>query len=257
MKHTPRLFLLVLVAALLAACASTPESGMTQSRREKASRINTQLAMAYLQKGELERARDKVNKAINQNPDYADAHMVSGVLHERLEDPDKAREEYERAMELEPKDPTLLNNYGRFLCEHGEYDKAIDHFQKAAANRLYKKPELALSNAGICAERQNKPERAEHFFLAALDHNSRFSSALFHMAERRFNQKQYLSARGFYQRYLAVADQTAKSLWLGVRIEHALGNEDAVASYSLLLRDKYPESEETRKLLEWQGNDRQ
>lgn len=255
MKLMPRLFLLVTVAALLASCASTPGSGMSQSQREKAARINTQLGMAYLQKGELDRAQEKLDKAVKQNPDYAEAHMVSAVLHERLEEPDKARAEYERAMDLSPKDPSLLNNYGRFLCEHGDYDRAIDYFQRAASNRLYKKPELALSNAGICAQRQDKLDRAEHFFLAALKRNSRFPVALFHMAQLRFKAEHYLSARGFYQRYLAVADQTPASLWLGVRIEHALGNDDAVASYSLLLRDKYPESEETKKLLEWQGND--
>lgn len=248
----------VLVLALittLAGCATTPETGMSEAQRQKAARTNTQLGVRYMQQGDLNRSLEKLDKALRQDPDYAEAHMVKAILHERLEQPDKAMGYYEQALELTPDNPTLLNNFGRFLCGRDEYEQALDLLEEAGSNPLYERPELAWSNAGVCALNNGDKERAESYLLKALNKNPRFPSALFRMAKLRFEQDHYMSARGFYQRYLAVADQTPESLWLGVRLEEKLGNEDAVASYSLLLRQKYPDSEETRKLLEWQANE--
>lgn len=246
--------LMVLVMAL-AGCATTPESGMTEAQRQKAARTNTQLGMRYMQQGDLNRSLDKLNKALRQDPDYADAHMVTAILHERLEQTDKARDQYNQALDLAPDNPTLLNNYGRFLCGQDEYDRALELLEQAASNPLYERPEVAWSNAGVCALNNGDTERAESYLLKALEKNPQFPSALFRMAKLRFEEGHFMSARGFYQRYLAVAEQTPETLWLGVRLEDKLGDEDAVASYSLLLRQKYPDSEETRKLLEWQANE--
>jgi len=43
-------------------------------------------------------------------------------------------------------------------------------------------------------------------------------------------------------------------LWLGVRIEEALGEPEAAARYAALLKRAFPESVETRKLLERERN---
>lgn len=248
----------VIAAALaltLAGCASTPGNEMSEAQRQKAAQTNTQLGMRYLQQGELQRSLDKLEKALRQDPDNANAHMAMAILQQRLEQPEKARDHYQQALELAPESPALLNNYGRFLCAQGDYDRAIEYFKRAGTNPLYQNPELAWSNAGVCALNAGNKEQAESFLLKALDKDPQFPMALFRMAELRYEAGHYMSARGFYQRYLAVAEQTPQSLWLGVRIENELGNEDAVASYSLLLRQKYPDSEQTRKLLEWQANE--
>jgi type IV pilus assembly protein PilF len=191
---------------------------------------------------------------LNENPDLGDAHMAMGVVYERLDDPDKAREHYRRAVELEPDNSSALNNYGRFLCDRGEYDHAEELFKKSAANPLYESPEVPLANAGLCAERAGRHQKAEDYFLKALRSNKRFPVALLNMAELRLDQGEPMSARGYYERYLSAAQQTARSLWLGIRIEHQLENPDAVASYSLLLRQKFPDSAQASELLEWERN---
>jgi len=63
-----------------------------------------------------------------------------------------------------------------------------------------------------------------------------------------------LSARGYLQRYLEQAPHSAKTLWLGIRIERALGDENAVSSYALLLKANFPDSDETGLLLESGGS---
>ena len=80
--------------------------------------------------------------------------------------------------------------------------------------------------------------------------NSRLAPALIQMADLSFRAERYLSARGYFQRYSEVAKHTAKTLWLGIRIERQLGDRDAESSYRLLLEKNYPDSPLTQRLLE-------
>ncbi len=70
------------------------------------------------------------------------------------------------------------------------------------------------------------------------------------MAELSFEAEQYLAARGYMQRYEQVSRHNSRSLWLGIRIERKLGDKDAVSSLAMLLKANYPDSPETRLLIE-------
>ena len=70
------------------------------------------------------------------------------------------------------------------------------------------------------------------------------------MAEISFEQKNYISARAFLQRFNESSQPTPKSLWLRIRTERILGDRDAVASSAMLLKGKYPAAEETQLYLE-------
>lgn len=243
--------LLLAAALLLAGCATMQPNA--QSDAYKAARINTQLGTAYMRQGQLEHALGRLTRAVQQDPSYAEAHSVLAVLHHRLGQYDDAARHYRRSVALAPEDSAMLNNYGQFLCERGDIAAAERHLKRAAANPLYQSPEVPLSNAGVCLLRAGRSPEAESYFLEALRSNPNFPRALFSMAELRHQAGQSLSARGFYQRYLANAPQTAESLWLGIQIERALGDRDAVGSYSLQLKGRFPDSEETRRLIEFEG----
>lgn len=254
MRRNAALLLVVLHGILITGCATTGEPQPSHKALEKASETNTQIGIRYLEQGDLQHAVQKLEKALKQNSRNADAHMTLGVVYEQLDETDQAREHYRRAVELQPKNSAALNNYGRFLCEHGDYDRAERYFQRSAGNPTYETPQVPLANAGICALKHGDSTLAEDFFLRSLKYESRFPTALIYMAQLRFQSKHFLSARGFYQRYLAVAQQTPATLWLGIRLEHELGDKDAVASYKLLLKRKFPDSTQTRRLLEWEDH---
>lgn len=251
-----RLLVPLLALALLAGCATgTGRAGTTAA--EEAARTNTQLGVYYLRQGNLSQAMVKLRKALEQDSRYADAHMAMALVYERMNEPRQAEERFRRAIALEPDNSEARNNFGRFLCGEGRLDEALEQFRTAAANPVYDRPALALTNAGLCSRQAGELRKAEDFFLSALQTNGRFARALISMAELRYANGEYLSARGFYQRYLqVVAGQTPASLWLGVRIETALGNTDEAASYSLVLKSKYPESPQTRSLLDWEKDGR-
>jgi len=152
-------------------------------------------------------------------------------------------------VELDPMDSYARNAYAVFLCRKGEVDTALKHFDAAVDNPLYPQPEVALANAGQCA-RSKDSVLAERYLRTALRRNAQFAPALFQMARISFENSNALSARGYLQRYLAVAKHTPQTLWLGIQVERELGDRDAVASYSLLLQGQFPDSEEARLLQE-------
>lgn len=252
MKRATVAGLAVVLALSMAGCAGTADS----PRDRQAAEANTKLGIKLLQRDEPQRAMQKLNKAIDQNPQSSDAFMVRALAFERLEKPEKAEDSYQEAISLDGENARALNNYGRFLCQRGDVSQALDLFERSADISTYETPEVPLANAGVCALREGNREQAEEYLQSALKENEGLPVALLHMAQIRFKREQYMSARGYYERYLDVAGQTPKSAWLGVRIANELGNKDALASYKQLLRNKFQDSDQAEKLLEWESDGR-
>ncbi|MCC5809306.1 MAG: type IV pilus biogenesis/stability protein PilW [Ectothiorhodospiraceae bacterium] len=240
-----RLLVLTFVFFLLSGCASNQQRG----DMKQASMVNTQLGISYMQQGNLNQAMDSLRKAVEQDGSNAQAHSSIAVLYERLEEYEDAERHYRRAVRLDDGNPSAHNNYGRFLCNRGEYAAAEQQFQRALRDPLYERRELPLANAGFCALRAGDHDKAREYLRRALDRSPSFAPALRRMAELQFESEEYLSARGYMQRYREVGDMDAQALWLAVRIERALGNRDEASSYGLRLRADYPDSEEAREYL--------
>ncbi len=242
-----RIPILCALVLLLAACQSTSSSktkAETAADRLKLAEINTQLAIAYMGDGDNELALNKLEKAIEANPKATGAHNALGLLYSRLGEVEKAEEHYKTALSLEPKNPSALNNYGQFLCQQARFEEGQKRFQEAVKNPLNRVPESALTNAGICALQAKDQPSAEQHFRAALQVDPTLRPALLSMAQLSVDQGSFLQARGYYQRYLEVGPQNPHTLWLGIRIEHGMNNQDSVASYVLQLKNKFPDSPE-------------
>lgn len=243
-----RLVGLTLLALTLTACETTSEKVKPDAGPRSVAQINVQLGLAYMREGRDEIAMQKLEKALAIDPSYSDAHASMGLLQQHLGQTAEADKYFSKAIALQPDNSGALNNYGQFLCSNGNPQKAQEMFKRAIANPLYDAPEFAYSNAGLCAKNNGELELAEENLREALRRQPTLASALFAMAEISFQSKRALAARGYLQRYHEVAEHTARSLWLGIQVERELADRDAVASYSLALRRKFPDSEETRLL---------
>jgi len=212
--------------------------------------VNTQLGLGYLRNGQLDLAFERLNTAVQADPGYATAHNGLALVYDRLNEPKKAEEHFQLAIELNPSDSAAMTNYGAFLCEHGRIDEGETYFKKAVENPLYTKPAMAYSNAGLCKLRANDPTGAEVYFRSALQADPKYPVALMNMAQISFDDQAFLAARAYMQRYQEVGQHTPRSLWLGIQIEEMLGDKNAVSSFAMLLKSHYPDSPETQKLLE-------
>lgn len=238
-----RVLLVLLVASSLAACGTTQDSRVSD---KDAARFNVQLGMNYLQRGDLEAAREKLERALQQDASLPAAHAALGILYERVGDIGRARDHLQRATRLAPGDPGMLNNYGGFLCRQGDYKEGIRHFELAASNAYYRTPEAALANAGVCARQIPDFEAAEDYLRRALDVNRNYAEALLQLADLSLERDLALQARAFLQRYERVGPVTPDTLELGYRIETAAGDMRAAREYAARLRTEFPDSREAR-----------
>lgn len=248
--------LIVCLCALGLTFAGCANKAMQRSttQPERASQINLDLAVDYLRKGNLAQAKEKLDRSLQQNSRNAAAHSVAGLLYERLGDTDKADSHYQRAVSLDSENSEYKNNYAVFLCQKNKYARGEKLAVEAAENRLYKTPEIALLNAGMCARNGGDLVGAEKHFRTALNMRPRFGEALLQMADLEHEQKDYMSARAFLERYMEVGRTTPQSLWLGVRIERELGNAAVAHHYAQRLKKEYPNANQTKELVESERN---
>lgn len=252
MKNTAVAFLVV--SAALAGCVSTGSTQLGSPDNERAAEINLQLGTDYLRKNNLAQAKEKIDKAVEQNPRNADAQITAGMLYERLGDNNKAESHFAKGLALDPKNPEVQNNYGAFLCQKGKYSRGEKLMIEAATNPLYRTPEVAYLNAANCARNGGDMKGAETNLRKALAVRPKFGEALIQMADLQYKQTDYLSARGFLERYNEVGRTNAASLWLGVRIERGLGNAAAAKTYAERLKLEYPRAAQTKELIESERN---
>ena len=209
---------------------------------------NLNLGVEYMRAGEYRLAMEKLQRARAAKPDYYPTYNALGLLYQNLGLPDDAEKNFLYALKLNPDNSSTLNNYGQFLCSQGKLEEAEKRFLAAAENPLYQTPEIPYANIGTCAYKNNDIEKANNYFQKALALNPVIPIALIHMCEISYNAGDYPAARQYLKRYLSSSKHTPQSLWLGIRIERELGDKDMESSYTMLLRNQYPESEEAKKL---------
>ncbi|MCG8432503.1 MAG: tetratricopeptide repeat protein, partial [Gammaproteobacteria bacterium] len=95
---------LLLMLAMLHGCVSTNSRVSSASTRD-AAQFNVRLGVAYMQQGKNDLALEKLQRAIEQDSQLSSAHVAIALLYERFNDIDKAREHYQRAIRIDPRDP--------------------------------------------------------------------------------------------------------------------------------------------------------
>lgn len=238
----------VLLAGSLAGCTAQSVRDAETARHEQRVDIHTRLGATYLYRNQLDVAQQELERALELDPDDSQANNVMGLLQIRLRNDDKAERHFRRAISEQADNSEARNNYGVFLCERNRLDEADKQFRAALANPLYRTPDQAALNAGLCALRKPDKGAAAKYLRLALEKDPRLTPALYQMARLSFESGQMLSARGFMQRYFDVGQDTPEALLLAFRIERALGAKDAQASYAVRLRGKFPDSAEAKQL---------
>jgi type IV pilus assembly protein PilF len=237
---------------LLQACVTETKSGRAPPSEADAAVANMNLGAGYLRQGHPELAIERLQRALEQNPRLADAHSTIAVAYDQLGSPTDAENHYKRATQLEPTNSAAANSYAVFLCRQNRWRDAEPYFHVATENSGYKTPEVALTNAGTCALGSGDRPKAEENFRAALTKNPTYADALSNMLEMSYQDKNYLQARAFLQRYMDARPPTAEVLWMCFNIEQQLQNRDAANRCASQLREGFPGSPEVAQLQELQ-----
>lgn len=244
-----RTALMAAAIALLGGCASMsntpPDNGGLSSNptdNQRAARVNTELGVGYMNEGHMDVAVEKIKKAIYYDNDFAPAHHAYALMLDRLGEEKKAEREFEKAYSLDPHNSDLDNNYATFLCGQKEYAKAQSMFTRAYSDPLYKTPEFALTNSGVCYESEGKLDQAISQFGAALVKQPGYGPALIGKARVYYEQKKYADAAQAMKAFEANNRNTPHTLQLAIRIDRATGDQSALANHVLILKGRFPKS---------------
>ena len=232
---------LLFLIIFLAGCSS---AGI---KSDKAASVNADLGIRYLQTGRLQLANEKLLKALKQSPNSPTANHYYAILQQRLGNTAKAGQYFNKAVNLNPKDPEIRNNYGSYLCDNGKPKAAIQQFTVAINDPLYITPEYAYTNAGICLRKTGDDTKAEEYFRNALRKKSAFPSALLEMAGLYSDRKRYPRAQAFMSRYENVGQSSPKALELCSIINQNMNDIAKSESCKSALLRLFPDSPEAQR----------
>ncbi len=252
-KNIARIGVVIFVAlvSLISGCSSNRLShddelstSSDQTPDQKRARIRLQLAVGYYQQRENQVALDEVKKALQADPNLADAYGVRALIYMDMGETKLAEENFQFAMKLAPNNPELSNNYGWFLCKNGRAKESISYFEAALKIRSYESPEKALNNAGLCSIQMKDTASAEHYFSRAFKINPANPSTNVNLAKLYYERGDGERAHFYISRVLKDDIMTAEVLWLAIKIERKLGDRVAETSLVTQLSRRYPDSHE-------------
>jgi type IV pilus assembly protein PilF len=241
----------VVAISLMCGCASQKRA---EKKKEDASTYNTQLGIAYLRQGDIPLAKDKLDRALKENPENPEVHSARAMLFDRMNDHKEADSEYQTALHLAPNDPDVSNNYAVYLCQTGRTDDGVKRFEVVAHNALYRTPWVAYTNAGVCLRTAKRNADAAKNFKQALSLRPNFSEATYQLADLYFTAGNLTDARTQIDTYLGAFDETPDLLLLAVRIARAQNDRVATVLYSRKLRLDFPSSAQAKALADLEHN---
>ncbi len=256
MKKITTGFVLAALAILLTGCSTT--GPVSKVDKEQALRGRLQLATEYLRADNHKGARDHLQRALEIDNRSAEAHDLLALLYTKELEFDVADQHYRNAIKYDPKFTRARNNYGSFLYNRGRYREAYQVFTKGAEDLDYILRYEIFGKMGLCSLKLEQRDQARKNFEKAIALNQRWPISYLEMATIEYDDNNYAMAQRYFDAYSKLTKRpTARSLWLGIRLDDAFERKDARESKALALRNLFPDSEENLEYKNWQKNERQ
>lgn len=245
---------LLVALAMLCGCTTTTVTGSSFKADKQAEvQRRVEAATAYLEQGNTEQAVVHLRRALELDPRSAPVHDTLAQVFWHTGEYELAADHFRRAISADPKFSRARNNYAAFLYERGDTRGAIRELEQVVADTLYESRATAFANLGRAYSKVGDTARAEEALSRAVKMDRTQWVALLELAAIEYARGQNVAATRYYEAFRAAAPgQSPRSLLLGIRLAQASGDRDAEASYTLQLRNLYPESAEYR---EYSGSD--
>ncbi len=241
----------VMLVGLLAGCVSSGDSSpmMTDKGRSEAREAYVQLGLGYLQQGMTEQAKVPLRKALELDKTDPQTNAALALVYQSEMEYELAEQAFQTALRKRPSDARILNNYGSFLYQQQRYQEAYAQFLQASADSLYPERSRVYENLGLTSLKLGQRATGLQQLQKALRLNARQPRALLEMAELSYEDRQYVPARDFYDRFSLLSGQNARSLLLGVRLANVFDDRAKTANYGQQLKRLYPGTPEYQQYL--------
>ena len=216
--QTHYLYLLLLILAITA-CSKTTGSHST-AERQRLSNLHSQLSLEFILNQNIDVAQGEAEEALRLDPNGLQANYAMARVYEALDQPEKVVAHYQRALRREPGSVVVLNDYGRYLCEQGQTEAALDKYKRAGRQLMNPLRMVSYTRAAACLIRSHNYAQARLFLLKALELNASSLPVLFNLARASYLQEDYDSANLYIGRYFEQAQiPSQEALSLAKKLE--------------------------------------
>lgn len=156
---------------------------------------------AYMDIGDIKRALEDYNKAIEIDPGYAEAYNNRGNLYKQIGDLERAIADYNKVIAIDPRPADTYNNRGNVYMDLGDVQKALADYNKAI--------DLNSSLTGVYANRARAHKMLGNNEQALADYNKAIELNP-HRASVYNNRGNIYMLQGRFQQALADFDTAIK-----------------------------------------------
>jgi type IV pilus assembly protein PilF len=250
-----------MAGALLAGCTTTrtqstsgststsqraPElvSSSDEPENRRRARIRLELASSYYGEGKTEVALDELKQVVAADPTFGDAYNLRGLIYMRMGDNPSAEESFRRAITLNPRDADAQHNYGWLQCQQGRYQESVRSFEQAMVSPLYPGRSKTLMAMGVCQARAGLLADAERNLSRSYELDAGNPITGYNLANLLYTKGDYQRAQFYIRRLNNSELANAETLWLGIKVEQRMNDNDAMGQLSEQLRKRFPQSRE-------------
>jgi type IV pilus assembly protein PilF len=211
----------------------------------KRARIRLELAVGYFEQGQTTIALDELKQSISADPTYADAFSLRGLIYMRLNDSRLAEESFKKALSISPKDSNVMHNLGWLFCQQSRHTEAQQLFTQALSNPHYGERAKTYRAQGLCQLKVGRREDAETSLSKSYEFDAGNPITAYNLASLLFQRGDFVRAQFYIRRLNNTELANAESLWLGIKVEHQVKNQDAMLQLATQLVKRFPQSLET------------
>jgi len=248
-----RKFNLVLVLALLPTLLLGCAGGSVVKTSEDTNvRALRDMGTSLVRQGNLRAGLEYLLKAVKAAPRNPDLNHELALIYRDLKEYHISLGYFKKALNLRPDFPEAQNNLGTLYILMEDWDKAIQSFQAAIGNILYKTPEIAYNNMGLAYFHKGDYEKAIESYQMALASFPGYSACYLNLGLVYETLNRYEEAIQAYERAARYGPEVpAPYLRLG-RLYHRLGRtsdaEEILKEFLSIVKEG-PEAEEAQDLL--------
>jgi len=240
-----RVLVLLVSVLFIQACGSEPIKG----NPEKALDNYVQLGLGYLSSGNKDQARQNLLRALKIDPNSIVANNAIALLYQSEGEMALAEKHFKFVLNKDKNFTQGRNNYARFLYFEGRTKEARDQYKRVTEDVNYRLRTQAFIGLALSEKSLGNIGAAEAALQRSISLNPRAGAAVIELAELKMEQKDYVTAKGYLDRYENLGRPSPRSLQMGLNLAEKFGNKDQRASYSMALKNMFPDSRETRELI--------
>jgi type IV pilus assembly protein PilF len=170
---------------------------------------------------------------------------------------DLATDHFKKALRYEESTEAHFQ-YGVYLYNQSNLKGAYREFKTVLKDTVYGRRAQALEYQGVVASRLGKIDEAIDNYRRAIALNPMLANSHIGLTNIYFEQQEWVKSYSSYNGFISLvraqlARHNASTLWLGIQLADNQEDSNALSSYSLQLRNLFPDSNEYQMYLAWKA----